>query len=393
MKPVRDADGASLWQDVPIRTFCVVIACLSVFGITVGLGMPLVAIILEKRGYSETLIGAISAAPAFGTLVVAYYVPRLMSLFGSRRVIYVSVITEAICFLLLPLIDNIVAWFVIRMVMGGSGAGLFIASETWINQLANNRNRGRLMAVYGTVLGVSMALGPIILTITGSEGWAPFVAGSLFVALAGLVMRFDHSTMAPAVDGNASFSPLSFLIVAPTVCFAIFATAWHDVNVFALLPVYGLQSGLSETNSALLVSGFLFGMVVLTFPVGWAADAFPRYLVLITCGVGTVVGAALLPVVIGTGLASLLTLFLWGGFSNGLYAVAMTIVGDRFSGVELATAQASFGVIWGIGSLVGPASSGVAMDVMGKNGLVASLVFVALSFLVVGIVRTLRRSL
>lgn len=375
-----------------MRAFCVVIACLSVFGITVGLGMPLVAIILEKRGYSETLIGAISAVPAFGTLVVAYYVPRLMSVFGSRRVIYVSAITETICFLLLPLMDNIVAWFVIRLVMGGSAAGLFIASETWINQLANNRNRGRLMAVYGTVLGVSMALGPVILTLTGTDGWAPFVAGAVFVALAGMVLRLDHSTLAPAVDGDASFSPLTFLVVAPTVCLAIFATAWHDVNVFALLPVYGLQSGLTETNSALLVSGFLFGMVVLTFPLGWAADNFPRYLVLICCGVGTAVGAALLPVVVNTGLACMLTLFLWGGFSNGLYAVAMSIVGDRFTGVELATAQASFGVIWGIGSLVGPASSGIAMDAMGKNGLVVSLVFIALAFLVIAIVRTLKRA-
>lgn len=383
--------GQSIWSDVPVRTFLVIVACLSVFGITIGLGMPLVAIVLEKRGYSGSVIGAISAVPAFGTLIVAYYVPKLMSIFGTRKVIYASVIIESVSFLLLAWFDDLVAWFVIRFVMGGSGAGLFIASETWVNQLANQHNRGRLMAVYGTVLGVTMALGPVILTITGSDSWTPFVAGAVLVALAGLVLLLDRGTIAPAVDGDASFNPVTFLLVAPTVCLAILATSWHDVSVFSLLPVYALKSGLGEANAALMVSGFLFGMVLLTFPIGWAADIFPRYVVLISCGVGTAVGAALLPAVIGTFLPAVLTLFLWGGFANGLYAVAMTIVGDRFTGAELATAQASFGVIWGIGSLIGPATTGVAMDAMGNDGLPVMLVLVAVAFLVIATIRVFMR--
>ena len=118
-----------------------VISCISTYGIMLGLSWPLVSLILEARGVSSTIIGANAAMVAFGTVVVSPFVPGWLSRFGARRFAVACIVAEATLFLALPTFDNLAAWFVIRFLMGASGTALFIASETWINHLADVHHR------------------------------------------------------------------------------------------------------------------------------------------------------------------------------------------------------------------------------------------------------------
>ena len=49
-----------------MRGLVAAIATAGVFGVTIGLTMPLLALVLEGRGYGETLIGINSAATFVG---------------------------------------------------------------------------------------------------------------------------------------------------------------------------------------------------------------------------------------------------------------------------------------------------------------------------------------
>ena len=76
-------------------------------------------------------------------------------------------------------------------------------------------------------------------------------------------------------------------------------------------------------------------------------------------------------------------LFVLGAAAGGVYTVPLIIVGQRFRGADLVAANASIGVIWGLGNLTGPAVAGIGMRAIGANGLPMVLTAVTVVFLAV----------
>ena len=179
------------------------------------------------------------------------------------------------------------------------------------------------------------------------------------------------------MKGKSSFNLASFVLVAPVLCFAIILFAWKEFAGSALLPVYGVVHGMEPSTAAVMLTVAGLGGLMMTFPFGWLADHMDRYVLLMICGVGILAGFIALPFVINKGIIMWIVLFGWGGLFAGLYTVVMTIVGQRFRGMELVVANISIGILWGIGSLTGPSITGVAMDIWDPHGFV--FVFIAAS--------------
>ena len=66
-------------------------------------------------------------------------------------------------------------------------------------------------------------------------------------------------------------------------------------------------------------------------------------------------------------------LFVWGGLIVGVYNIGLTLIGERFKGAELPTANAAFVLLYCMGLLVGPSAEGVALDIWNPNGLLVVL--------------------
>src|SRR5690606_16871759 len=133
-----------------------------------------------------------------------------------RGFLWCCLASEFLMFLALPAFDSLPAWFAIRFVMGASGVGLFVASEAWINQLAPDAIRGRIIGLYNTALAASFALGPVILATVGREGWAPFLIAAAIVALAGVSLLLAGEAT-PRLEGGPSFGVFAFMRLAPTL--------------------------------------------------------------------------------------------------------------------------------------------------------------------------------
>ena len=76
-------------------------------------------------------------------------------------------------------------------------------------------------------------------------------------------------------------------------------------------------------------------------------------------------------------------LLIWGAVAYGTYTVALVELGDRFSGGELVAGCGAFSMMWGIGGTLGSPIAGIAMDILGHEGLTATL---GLTFLALGMV-------
>lgn len=81
----------------------------------------------------------------------------------------------------------------------------------------------------------------------------------------------------------------------------------------------------------------------------------------------------LAPFAISTPIATYLLLFMWGGIIMGIYTIGLTLLGERFKGAELASANATYVMLYAVGLLCGPLIEGVALDVWNPHGLMVSL--------------------
>jgi len=368
------------------RALAAIIGSIAIYGISIGLSGPLLALVLEKRGVGSTLIGLNTAMLAVAMLLFSPLIPRLALRFGYRQVMVWSVLAEAACFAVLPFADSLLVWFAVRLVMGASAIGLFITGETWLNELADEHTRARLLSVYNTVLALAFAGGPVLISVTGTDGALPFLTAAAIVLLAGIPLLTGPGGRPAGAEGKPA-SLLLLLTRSPALAAAIFLFAFIDLAAGPLLPLFGVRHGMSEASAALMLTMLALGNVVLLFPIGWLADTVDRGLALLLCAGATMIGALALPLLIEDRVLLWPMLFVWGGFFAGIYTVALTLVGQMYKGAELVSANATIGLIWGLGALTGPSVAGVAMELAPDRGLPWVIAAAAAAFLVLATIR------
>jgi MFS family permease len=352
------------------------IASISVVGIAIGLGMPLLSIILESRGYSASLIGLNSAVGGVVSIAAAPFAVPLATRLGVVRTMLASIVFGGFAFLGFYFTESFALWFVLRAVLHLALTVLFILSEFWITSSAPPQRRGLLLGVYTTCLSLGFALGPMLLAHIGSGGFAPFGLAFVLVIAAAIPVIVARAE-SPALTGESQVRGTSFLryvFLVPAATAAVLVYGAVETGGFALFPVYGTRIGYSEADAALLLTMIGLGNVLLQIPIGVVSDWMrDRRVLLLICALVGLAGMALLPVLHGNWWAAAALLFVWGGVVAGLYTVGFAHLGSRLSGTDLAMANAAFVFCYGIGMLAGPQVIGLGMDAFGPHGFAWSL--------------------
>ncbi|HMB77513.1 MAG TPA: MFS transporter [Kiloniellaceae bacterium] len=342
------------------------IVCTGIFALTIGLTFPLLAFVLEAQGYDETAIGLNAAMTPLGIMAASPLVPWATKRLAAWQVAVFCLLASGIFLLLLGLTKSYGAFLLLRFLLGISDCGVFVVSETWINQLADRRSRGRVIGIYATALSAGFAAGPLILSVIGIEGFVPFgIAGVLCAASILVVLTIRKAT--PDVTREKSASPWIFLRLAPTLLLAIGAFAFWESAMLSLFPLFGLDHGLTAAAITFAIAVCVLGNTVFQIPIGWIADMSSRRSVLIACAAVGVLSAALLPALINGALPLYILLAVWGATAGGLYTMAMAELGDRFSGARLVAGNAAFAVAYGLGGMIGAPITGGAMDLIGAE--------------------------
>ena len=348
------------------------IAAIGVFCLTLGLSYPLLALILDSMGVSTWLIGLNAAMTPLGIIVSSPLIPPLARRFGAWFLCVLSFCLAAVLLVMLAVFKDVTIWFVLRFLLGIVNTVIFITSEAWINQLASPGIRGRIIGIYTTVAAAGFALGPLVIAVIGSQGWLPFLVAvcGIFLALPFIISARAHL---PEFDGTEEASMLSFLFTAPLLLLAVAFAALFDQVMISLLPIYILRHGIVEATASLMLMVLILGNVVLQIPIGWLADRIPRGRLLCGLAFGTFLGSLLLIWLIQGSILIWPMLFVWGAVAFGTYTIAMVELGHRFSGGLLLAANSAFGLMWGIGGILGPSIAGAAMDAIGPQGLPVTL--------------------
>jgi len=396
MTGVLPVDRGTAPEGVRWLSLGAAIASISAVGVAIGLGVPLLSIILEQRGHSATAIGFNTAVAGLASIAVAPLAIPIAARLGVALTMLMAIALGAGCFAGFYFTDDYAAWIVLRALMHVGITLLFILSEFWISASAPPHRRGLVLGIYATVLSLGFAFGPWLFARIGSEGFAPFGAGVAITVLAALpvIAAWRESPDISSHAGSKGGRPFwHYVLLVPTATAAVLVFGAVETGGFALFPVYGARLGYTEANSALLLTAIGLGNVLLQVPLGMISDRTrDRRTILAGCAFVGLAGVLALPSLASNWHATAAVLFVWGGVVAGLYTIGLAHLGSRLSGRDLASANAAFVFCYGLGMIIGPQVIGAGMDLVGVHGFAWSLAFFFAAYLLLAFGRMLRRA-
>ena len=365
------------------RCLIALIGAVAVVSTTSSLAWPILAEALRNQGWNETMIGLNSAAQFAGIALVALVVTPIVRRWGFYRTMMTGLVVAAAMLVLLPTWRDYHVWAACRLLLGMGNSLLFTAGDTWVNVVVADRVRGRWLGIYTTAGMAGWAVGPFLGSLLDADGTWPFLIGVAAIGIAMLALLPTRAidlglAPSPARGSTPGLLPAVF-VAAPTVLLAsaVFGLVEGGVQSFAHLYTMDLLGAEYRGVGFAVIWVASLGAIFFQYPVGWLADRVDRGWLLVGCVALLLVTIALLPFLISAGagpwwaprgLALWGSLVLWGAAMGGVFTVAMTLLGERFRGLELVAANAVFALLFGLGGMIGPLGVGAAMERFGPQG-------------------------
>jgi MFS family permease len=359
-------------ERIPWAAMAGIIATVTVFAVAQGLTYPLLSFILERQGTTPGLIGLSAAMTPLGFIVAAPFTPVLARRVGGARLAILCSILAALTLIAIAWTQEVWAWMPLRFLLGFFANPLYVISETWLISITPAQRRGRVMGLYSSIVSGGFAIGPLSLGLVGTQGWPPFMIGIVAFLLCGLIVlavvprlpKMPHEGEATSVGG--------FFALAPLLLFAVFAAAAFEQILLSLFAVYGAALGSAEESIASLITCFIAGNALLQILLGRVAEQFGSMRTMLFCALVSLAVCLLLPSFFNSWFIWPL-FFVGGGVSFGIYTMSLIQLGERFTGQALIAGNAAFAFVWGIGGIVGSPATGLAMQLIGHQGLPSSL--------------------
>jgi MFS family permease len=369
----------------PARALLAICAASALWGFNFGAGAPTASLWLRDHGGSDTVIGLNTAVYYLGIALTAPLVPWLMRR-GGRGCIVLGMVLSGVTVALFPWGGGLGGWFGLRLLNGVAGAMSLIPMETEVNHSAPPEQRSRNFGVYAVCMALGIAAGNWF----GLQ-YYPDVPRLVF-AVAGLPVLFAAGLI--GVCPGAFVPPEQEVGRCPELAVGrnllSFGSAWSqgflEGGMVGHLAVYLLFLGMTEDAASWVVAGIMVGVIVSQVPVAWLADRFGRTRALLGCYAATALALALMPFFGASGwlVGALLAA---GACSTSFYPLGMTLLSERLPTSAVARGNARFLMFNCLGSLIGPAVCGVAMDLFGKRALFVAAEGAVLLVLVAWVVR------
>ena len=368
-------------QDPRWRQLVIATVALAVASFGHGLTMPLLSLVLDHQGVDETLIGLNAGTYFIAVFAVAPLATRLLRARGPAVLMLVSILATAVLLALLRAFPNVWLWFPLRFALGMAASFLWIAGEAWVNHSATETHRGRIIAIFGIVVSAGFALGPLILSMTGTEGWAPFLVTIVLLLVAAAVLAGALGS-SPKLRGKTG--PLArYVLLAPVAMFGYFVFAAGDAMLLTFLPIYAAGLGVGEVDAIRLLTVLAVGSMALQYPVGWLADRVSNYAIAAVIAAILLAGSAALPWALPLPAISIVFMFIYGGALGALYTMSLVLLGRQFRGADLSAATAMLAVMFCVGAFIWPSAGGAAMDRFGGDAMPVSLIVAYALFLII----------
>lgn len=331
-----------------------------------GLNGSLLGVRSEQAGFSLGVTGLIMAAYFAGFLAGTLYAESALNKVGHIRVFAALASGASSVVLVQALATNAISWGVTRFVFGACMAGLYVVVESWLNDLATNATRGRMLSVYMIVTMGGIASGQMLLNVEDESGFVLFIAVSVLVSLSLVPVTLSASSAPPLSIAE----PMGLRALVPRVPTGLVSSFFCGAGTGALIgmaAVYASQAGMSSARISLFLAAPMIGAIVFQWPIGWLSDKLPRRGVLF----GVAVACAMTPLIALAVPADsdlvIVASFLMGGAMFPFYSLTLAYTNDWLKAEEILGASGTLVRVNGSGAIIGPLLAALMMSVVGPR--------------------------
>jgi MFS family permease len=341
-----------------------------------GLHGSLVGIRSAAENFDTTTTGFIMSGYSLGLILSAYLTPRLVTYVGHIRVFaaFASIVSTAV--LLIPLWVDPLFWFAMRFVAGVCTSGLYIVAESWLNEAATNKTRGKLLSIYMTLTFGAMGCGQLLLNITDQSGFARFIAVSALVSLALVPISLLRSEP-PNIESVRGVSVVDIYKASPLAAVGVFANGLGQSAFFSMGAVFGITLGLSLPYISLMMALPPVGVILSQYPIGALSDRYDRRSVLTVLSLlAAALAAAAIPAARVSPFLLIGVVTAFGLVALPIYSLVVAYANDHLSKDQMLGASSKLILLYGIGAILGPLLAGAFMRQIGSAGFMAYMVLI-----------------
>ena len=387
------------------------------------------SIIVISHGFQGNLLGIRSVIEDFnfiatGTMMSGYFigffiganvVPKLVSKVGHIRVFAAFASMASLSSLIHIVFVDPYVWILARFLTGFSMIGIFIIVESWLNDRANNKTRGKVLSLYMFITYVGMALGNFLLNISNPKNYEPFILISLLFSMA-LIPILLTKRKPPKFKKTSSIKIKELFKISPFGSISMFCTGFIFAPIFSLLSVYAITMKLSIFETSLLLVGVMLAGALFQWPIGSLSDKYDRRKIIIGSAIAafTFSLSAIFVSGIGNSLPNLfiesavsfnyfstnmdksklfIFIILLAGVTLPLFSLNLALVNDYIPKEKFVAAGGGLNIIFGLGAMAGPVICSTLMHFLGPNGFFLHLLIFLFAIIIFGFYRLNKRKI
>ncbi len=318
-----------------------------------GLQGSLLGVRAEAEGFGIVATGVVMASYFGGCFVGGLYSQRLISQVGHIRVFAALASLASGASLLHVLLISPLSWGLMRFVTGMCIAGLFVVAESWLNDMATNATRGRLLSMYMVATMGGMTAGQFLLETADTSGFKLFVLASLLVSASLVPVTLSASSNPPLGVPE----PLSTRELTRNVPTGVISTFWVGTSAGVLIglgAVYAVTVEIPNSRIPVFLAAPLVGSIVMQWPIGWMSDRVGRRLVMWWVATAATAICVALALIDPQSWPVIALVFGLGGMTFSLYSLTIAYTADWLPQSQLTAASAALVRVNGVGAVFGP---------------------------------------
>jgi len=342
--------------------------------VTAGVYSTLVGIRAELKNLPTLVSGGITTAYYAGFLLGSWYTLRALKQVGHIRVYAALASLLSASVLITGVYDSPIVWILMRSSTGFCFAGLYVVAESWLNGLATNTFRGRLLAVYNVVTIGAYGAGQLLVFNFDARTLTGFAFAAVVSSLAVIPVVMSEQAATPNVDNHTHITMRELARIVPTGAGTILLVGLAHGGMLGMAVIYATREGLSVGRVGILIAAINLGGMALTWPISSASDDLDRRIIGVLSSLAVIVlGLVMLTQTPSSWLTTAL-LFAIGGFSFPLYAVGGAYTNDWVSQEQMGAAASQLVTLYGFGAMIGPLVAAPFLDIIGTQGFAWSII-------------------
>lgn len=336
--------------------------------VQIGTITPLLAFRLSEAGADSWVIGLVVSASWIAVLVASHSLPKILSKIGVVKAIGIGLVLTVVSLALMEISASHIALFLANFIAGIGLILRWVACDTWIVQAADERERGRAIGVHETLMGLGIALGPMVLGVTGFDGQSPFLAciGIMLLSLLVLFMARADDFLAN-IHSKSSLLPTLKLI--PVAIVGAFSAGFVETSVLSFLSVHLIDISYAPRLAAMVLAAYGLGGTLFQLPMGWVADTIGFRGAQTLSIVVSIIGSLGVAAFSGFWSLTIAIAFIWGGAVGAMNTLAVIEAGHTATESQMSSSMAGIAFAYTLGSVVGPIVSGTVNGYVGTNGM------------------------